>query len=98
MMVDPHLTERAQARVEQLCTTGEFSHRGFNALEGFDLGHMKFNYYGENIAKGFSNDLDAFNAFMHSPTHRANILDSKFTHIGVGEACGLKVILFGGRG
>jgi len=40
-------------------------------------------YVGENV--GYGPDVSSlFSAFMHSPEHRANILDHDFTQIGVG--------------
>lgn len=39
-------------------------------------------YAGENLAKGFTNSVDAVEAWMNSPTHRANIMSPKFKDIG----------------
>ena len=39
---------------------------------------------GENIAKGQSTPQMVVNAWMNSSGHRANILNSSFTEIGVG--------------
>ncbi|MER2170832.1 MAG: CAP domain-containing protein, partial [Psychrobacillus psychrodurans] len=39
---------------------------------------------GENIAKGQKSAAQVMEAWMNSSGHRANILDAKFTHIGVG--------------
>lgn len=44
--------------------------------------------YGENLAKGYSSADEAVTAWMNSPTHKANIMDTEFTsgaiaiHIG----------------
>jgi uncharacterized protein YkwD len=38
---------------------------------------------GENLAWGWSNAWTAFDALMHSPPHRANILDTDFRDVGV---------------
>jgi uncharacterized protein YkwD len=38
---------------------------------------------GENLAWGWSSPWEAFDALMHSPTHRANILDPDFRDVGV---------------
>lgn len=47
-----------------------------------------YNYHkaGENLAYGFPNSASVMNAWMHSPEHRANILDSSFTNVGFGIA------------
>jgi uncharacterized protein YkwD len=39
---------------------------------------------GENIAKGQRTPQEVVTAWMNSPGHRANILNKRFTHIGVG--------------
>lgn len=39
-------------------------------------------YAGENLAKGFTNSSDVVTAWMNSPTHRDNILSSKYKDIG----------------
>ena len=44
--------------------------------------------YGENLAKGYATANEAVTAWMNSPTHKANIMDTEFTsgaiaiHIG----------------
>ncbi len=42
-----------------------------------------YRYAGENLAKGFHNTSDMVRAWMNSPTHRANIVSSKYHDIGV---------------
>jgi uncharacterized protein YkwD len=39
---------------------------------------------GENLSKGVDTPANIHRAFMKSPTHRKNILDPRFNHIGVG--------------
>lgn len=50
------------------------------------------NYYyydaGENLAQGFWDDQGLNTAWMNSPTHRANILNSVYTKVGIGIALG----------
>lgn len=43
---------------------------------------------GENIAAGQVSAQDVMNSWMNSPGHRANILNSSYTQIGVGYAKG----------
>jgi uncharacterized protein YkwD len=38
----------------------------------------------ENIAMGQQDVLEVMNAWWNSPSHRAAILDSSFTHVGIG--------------
>ena len=42
-----------------------------------------FIYAGENLAVDFTKSRDVSDAWMKSPTHKANILNSKFTEIGI---------------
>jgi uncharacterized protein YkwD len=41
---------------------------------------------GENIAYGYTSAASVMTAWMHSPGHRANILNKRFTKIGLGLA------------
>lgn len=88
----PLLDQRAQIRAEYLCAHHQWSHDGW--LDSFK--GLKYKGAGENLSKGFTNELDEFNAYMASPTHKANILNSRFTQVGFGHACGLDVNLFMG--
>jgi uncharacterized protein YkwD len=56
---------------------------------------------GENLAWGWSTAWGAFDALMHSPTHRANILDGTFSTYGASHSASpwgrLWVIHYGDR-
>lgn len=39
-------------------------------------------YAGENLARGFTNTQDAVNAWMASPSHRANVLSDNYQDVG----------------
>ncbi|MBI2196419.1 hypothetical protein HYU45_02285 [Candidatus Daviesbacteria bacterium] len=43
----------------------------------------KFTFAGENLAKNFYNSDDVVVAWMNSPTHRDNLLNSKYKDIGI---------------
>lgn len=43
----------------------------------------KFTFAGENLAKNFYNSDDVVTAWMNSPTHRDNLLNSKYKDIGI---------------
>lgn len=63
-------------------------------------------YAGENLARGYTNAADVVNAWMASPTHRDNMLSSKYQNIGfaivtgnlTGEETVLVVEMFGSTG
>ncbi len=83
------LSQIAQDRAQYLCTHA-FSH------EGFQMFFIARRYYptpfqGENLATTFSSDYALESAWENSPEHRANLLDMRFTEIGIGRACGITV-------
>lgn len=44
----------------------------------------KYRYAGENLARDFNNPASAVEAWMNSPTHRDNILNSRYREVGIG--------------
>jgi len=50
------------------------------------LAYFKYqwSWWGENIAYNYPGPWAVVNAWMNSPSHRANILNPNFTQIGVG--------------
>ncbi len=55
-----------------------------------------YQYYalGENIAYGYTGASDVMTAWMNSPAHRANILESMFTQIGISVAAAPSGVLY----
>ncbi len=53
----------------------------FQMMKSFGISYRSA---GENIARGQKTPQAVVNAWMNSSGHRANILNSSFTHIGVG--------------
>ncbi len=52
-----------------------------------------YHFAGENLAQGFTTAADVNTAWMNSPEHKANILNSNYTEIGVAVVDG---VLLGG--
>ncbi len=85
------LDSAAQAKAEDMAAKGYFSHIGPDGTEpwvwvkgaGYD-----YQYAGENLAVKFNDSSDVVNAWMASPTHRANITKAQYTEIGIGVAQG----------
>lgn len=51
---------------------------------GFITGSgYKFSYAGENLARNFYTSDEVVNAWMNSPTHRANILNPNYQEVGI---------------
>ncbi len=90
---DAGLDEIARRRMNDMFAKGYFEHvspSGESASSVAD--DIKYEYIsiGENIALGnFETDAVLVQAWMDSPGHRANILNSKFTHLGVAVGKGL---------
>lgn len=57
----------------------------FTMIKSFGLAYRSA---GENIAAGQTTPQQVVQAWMNSPGHRANILNSSYTEIGVGYAAG----------
>ena len=81
------LMAAAREKSQDMKDKNYFSHTSPTYGSPFDrlkvLG-ISYKAAGENIAKGQRTAEEVVTAWMNSEGHRANILDSKFTHIGVG--------------
>lgn len=92
LTIDPLLVAAAQAKANDMVEKGYFAH---NSPEGVEPWHWfrevgyDYAYAGENLAVNFSDSENVEDAWMESPKHRANILNGKFTHIGIATASGI---------
>jgi uncharacterized protein YkwD len=81
------LNDIATLRAKDMFEKQYFSHYSPNGIGAPQIAaDLNYEYIaiGENIALGnFKNDKDLVNAWMSSPGHRANILNSKYTDIGI---------------
>ncbi|MCM3411603.1 CAP domain-containing protein [Metabacillus litoralis] len=87
LKVDLTLSKVAREKSLDMQKNNYFSHTSPTYGSPFDM--MKkfgvtYRTAGENIAKGQRTPQEVVNAWMNSSGHRANILSTKFTHIGVG--------------
>ena len=84
---DWQLSRVARYKSQDMKDIGYFSHTSptygspFEMMKSFGI---TYKTAGENIAKGYSTPKAVVDAWMNSPGHRANILNSFYTHIGVG--------------
>ena len=90
LKVDLRLASVAQAKANDLKANNYFAH--ISPVYGSPWAMMQqvglnVQWAGENIA-GNDSVGGAMAAFMQDPGHRANILDPRFTHVGVGIAYG----------
>lgn len=91
LSVNPLLTLAAQAKADDMAARGYFSHVTPDGREPWDFIREQGYEYGaagENLAVNFSDSENVEEAWMNSPTHRANILSTKFTEIGIATARG----------
>ncbi len=83
----------AQGRLNDMFTNQYFEHvspTGGSASVEADKAHYEYISIGENIALGnFTDDAALVLAWMNSPGHRANILNSKFQELGVAVGRGM---------
>ena len=84
---DWQLSRVARYKAQDMKDLGYFSHTSptygspFEMMKSFGISYRTA---GENIAKGYPTPKAVVDAWMNSPGHRANILNSSYTHIGVG--------------
>lgn len=92
LQVSPLLQAAAQAKANDEASKGYFAHtspQGLTPWYWFQQVGYNFDYAGENLAVNFSDSRDVTTAWMNSPEHRANILNTNFTQIGIAAAQGI---------
>ncbi len=80
------LEQAATLKAGDMSSKSYFAHvspEGVTPWHWFSQAGYNFIYAGENLAVDFSESTDVQNAWLASPTHRANILNGKFTEIGI---------------
>ena len=80
------LSEVAQLKAEDMDENNYFSHQSPRYGSPFDMMRdegISFRYAGENLALAPTVE-SAHENLMNSPGHRRNILNERFTHIGIG--------------
>ena len=85
------LDAAAQAKANDMAAKGYFSHVGPDGKQPWAwVAGAGYSYQdaGENLAVRFVDSTDVVNAWMASPTHKANIVKPVYTDIGVGVAQG----------
>jgi uncharacterized protein YkwD len=91
LTVSPALTAAAQAKANDMAAKGYFAHvspDGRDSWSWFKDAGYSFSYAGENLAVDFTDSGDVNQAWLNSPTHRANIMNGHFTQIGIATAEG----------
>lgn len=82
------LDNSARAKADDCIKYNYFAHTSPDGVDPwffFDTyGYGRFIYAGENLAYVFPTEKAVVRAWMNSPEHRKNILNKKYTDIGVG--------------
>ncbi|MCY7795593.1 CAP domain-containing protein [Bacillus spizizenii] len=87
LQIDETLSKSARAKSQDMKDKNYFDHQSptygspFDMMKSFGISYKTA---GENIAKGQKTPEEVVKAWMNSEGHRKNILNSNFTHIGVG--------------
>ena len=87
LTIDWELARVAKYKSQDMHDKNYFSHTSptygspFDMMKNFGI---SYNAAGENIAQGQKSATQVMEAWMNSSGPRANIMDAKFTHIGVG--------------
>ncbi len=90
LKVDRQVSEVARLKSQDMVDNNYFSHQSptygspFQMLRNFGVGYVGA---GENLAAN-STVTGAHRALMNSSSHRSNILNSTWTHVGIGVAEG----------
>lgn len=87
LQMDTALSNVAREKSNDMQRNGYFSHTSPTYGSPFDMirdAGISFQAAGENIAQGQPTPEQVVQAWMNSEGHRQNILNSGYTHIGVG--------------
>jgi uncharacterized YkwD family protein len=87
LKVNTKLAGMAEKKAEDLRDNNYFDHQSPTYGSPFDMMRqfgISYTSAGENIAKGQRTPDEVMNGWMNSPGHRANIMNTDYTEIGVG--------------
>ena len=86
------LSESAAAKAEDMFANNYWSHnspQGKTPWDFFKAVGYQYSIAGENLARDFYDTETLMKAWMNSPTHRENILSSKYQEVGIGVVNGV---------
>jgi uncharacterized protein YkwD len=91
LVLDPRLNAAAQAHAEDMLRRTFYAHENPEGLlprRRVEAAGVSADVIGENLAAGQTSVENVMEAWMHSSDHRRNILEPRYTHLGVGLAVG----------
>lgn len=86
------LMTSAKEKANDMVAKGYFGHstpEGARFWTFIDATGYKYAHAGENLGTGFKTAEGLVNAWLKSPTHRANLLSAEYDEIGIGLAYGV---------
>lgn len=86
LTLNGQLNEAAQRKAGDMFAFNYWSHNspsGRNPWSFFQEVGYKYLYAGENLARDFMNSSSVVDAWMNSPTHRDNVLNSRYQETGL---------------
>ncbi len=92
LKVNPFLEKAAQMKADDMAAKSYFAHNtpdGKNPWYWLDQAGYKYVYAGENLAVNFENSEDIETAWMNSRGHFLNIMNPKYTEIGIATSTGI---------
>ncbi len=87
LTLDPAISNVARIKSKDMSDNNYFAHQSptyGSAADMLTQNGIRYSAWGENIAAGQKTPEEVVSAWMNSPGHKANILASHFTKIGVG--------------
>ncbi len=92
LSTNPILEKAAMLKAQDMVAHQYFAHTspaGITPWHWFAQAQYTFMYAGENLAINFNESENVEEAWLNSPTHRANVLSPNFTEMGVATAHGI---------
>ena len=90
LALNPSLTTAALAHSQEMAVYAQFDHRGHDgstpATRVVRAGYGEYAVVGENIAAGAMTPREVTEGWLASPAHCENIMDARFTQIGIAFA------------
>lgn len=86
------LSQAAIAKAQNMFSEGYWAHTSPSGKEPWDFiksAGYSYRIAGENLARDFDSTSPLMDAWMNSPTHRANIMNPRYQEIGVAVVDGL---------
>lgn len=97
---DPALTQAALAKASYMFVKNFWAHTAPDGTEPWKFitdSSYQYRYAGENLARDFTNSEGVVKAWINSPSHKENLLSSRYQDIGVavvkGELDGVQTTL-----